>query len=68
MIKINRVYTCAGDDGRTVMGDGSRRPKFDRRICATGSVDEANAFFGLACLHVGVQTLAILRRIQNDLC
>ncbi len=67
MIKINRVYTRAGDDGRTVLGDGARRPKFDRRVAATGSVDEANAFIGLACLHVGPQTRAILQRIQNDL-
>lgn len=67
MVKINRVYTCAGDDGRTVLGDGARRPKFDGRVCATGSVDEANAFLGLACLHVSSETGAILRRIQNDL-
>lgn len=50
MIKINRVITRAGDDGRTVLGDGARRPKFDRRVAATGSVDEADAFLGLACL------------------
>lgn len=67
MVKINRVYTRAGDDGRTVLGDGARRPKFDRRIAATGSVDEASAVIGLACLQVGEKTRDILQRIQNDL-
>lgn len=67
MVKINRVYTRAGDDGRTVLGDGARRPKFDRRVAATGSVDEANAFIGLACLHVSPETRTTLQRIQNDL-
>ena len=67
MVKINRVYTRAGDDGRTVLGDGARRPKFDIRVSATGSVDETNAFIGLACLHVAPRTRALLRRIQNDL-
>lgn len=67
MVKINRVYTRAGDDGRTALGDGARRPKFDRRVAATGSVDEANAFIGLAALHVAPQTRATLQRIQNDL-
>lgn len=67
MVKINRVYTRSGDDGRTALGDGARRPKFDRRVAATGSVDEANAFIGLACLKVGAGTGTILRRVQNDL-
>jgi cob(I)alamin adenosyltransferase len=67
MVKINRVYTRAGDDGRTVLGDGARRPKFDLRVSATGSIDEANAFIGLACLHVCPESRAILQRIQNDL-
>ena len=67
MIKIDKVTTRTGDDGRTVLGDGARLPKFHVRIAATGSVDEANAFLGLACLHVGAQTRDILVPIQNDL-
>jgi cob(I)alamin adenosyltransferase len=67
MIKINRVYTRTGDDGRTVLGDGARLPKFHIRVAATGSVDEANSFIGLACLHVGEEVRPILLRIQNDL-
>ena len=67
MIKIDKVTTRTGDDGRTVLGDGARLPKFHVRIAATGSVDEANAFLGLACLHVGAPTRDILVPIQNDL-
>jgi len=67
MVKINKVYTRTGDDGRTVLGDGTRLPKFHVRVAAYGSVDEANSFLGLASLHVGAETRDILVRIQNDL-
>ena len=67
MVKINRVYTRTGDDGRTVLGDGARLPKFHIRVAATGSVDEANAFIGWAARHVSEPARAILLRIQNDL-
>lgn len=67
MVKINRVYTRTGDDGRTVLGDGARLPKFHIRVAATGSVDEANAFIGWAVRHVHEPVRTILLRIQNDL-
>jgi len=67
MVKINRVYTRTGDDGRTVLGDGARLPKFHIRVAATGSVDEANAFIGWTVRHVDKPVRAILLRIQNDL-
>ena len=67
MIKINRVYTRTGDDGRTVLGDGARLPKFHIRVAATGSVDEANAFIGWAERHAAEPIRLALRRIQNDL-
>jgi cob(I)alamin adenosyltransferase len=67
MVKINKVYTRTGDDGRTALGDGARLPKFHPRVAATGSLDEANAFLGLARLHVGDETGRLLARVQNDL-
>jgi cob(I)alamin adenosyltransferase len=67
MVKINKVYTRTGDDGRTVLGDGARLPKFHARVAAYGSLDETNAFIGLARLHVGEETARILGRVQNDL-
>jgi cob(I)alamin adenosyltransferase len=67
MVKINRVYTRAGDDGRTVLGDGARLSKCHIRVAATGSVDEANAFIGWAVRHVSEPVGAILLHVQNDL-
>jgi cob(I)alamin adenosyltransferase len=67
MVKINRVYTRMGDDGRTVLGDGARLPKFHIRVAATGSVDEANSFIGLASRHASDDVRAVLQHIQNDL-
>jgi len=67
-MKLDRIYTRSGDDGRTSLGDGARLPKFHTRVEAYGSVDEANAVIGIALLYVvddGVR--GALTRIQNDL-
>ena len=70
MVVLNRIYTRTGDDGTTGLGSGERRNKFDLRIDAYGTVDEANAAVGMARLATaGVHELvdAMLLRIQNDL-
>lgn len=70
MVTLNRIYTRTGDDGTTALGSGERRPKFDIRIEAYGTVDETNAIVGLARLSTAQEnpTLdAMLKRIQNDL-
>lgn len=67
MVKLNRIYTRTGDDGSTGLVDGSRVSKASHRPVVMGSVDEANAAIGLARLHAGAATDAILSRIQNDL-
>ena len=67
MVKINRVVTRTGDDGRTSLGDGARLPKFHARIAASGSLDEGNAVIGLARTRVGAGAAAVLARVQNDL-
>jgi cob(I)alamin adenosyltransferase len=69
MVVLNRIYTRTGDDGSTALGSGERRPKFDLRIAAYGTVDETNAAIGIARLHLGSETEvdAILARVQNDL-
>src|SRR5690606_29526152 len=51
MVVLNRIYTRTGDDGSTALGTGERRPKFDLRIAAYGTVDETNAAVGIARLH-----------------
>ena len=68
MVKLNKIYTRTGDDGTTGLGNGERRPKFDLRIDAYGTVDEANATIGMARLHLAETAMdALLSRIQNDL-
>jgi cob(I)alamin adenosyltransferase len=69
MVSLNRIYTRAGDGGRTALVGGETRPKHDLRIEAYGTVDETNATIGLARLHTqGDAALhAMLARIQNDL-
>lgn len=47
-IAINRVYTRKGDTGDTGLVGGQRVPKDDARIDAYGTVDELNAFVGVA--------------------
>ena len=69
MVVLNRIYTRTGDDGTTALGSGERRPKYDLRISAYGTVDETNAAIGVARLHISgsAELDAMLGRIQNDL-
>ena len=69
MVVLNRIYTRTGDDGTTALGTGERRKKYDLRIEAYGTVDEANAVIGIARLHTTDQAVVdpMLGRIQNDL-
>jgi len=69
MVVLNRIYTRTGDNGDTALGTGERRPKFDLRVEAYGTVDETNATLGMARLHTGGDPNldAMLARIQNDL-
>jgi cob(I)alamin adenosyltransferase len=70
MVVLNRIYTKTGDAGTTALGTGERRPKFDLRIEAYGTVDETNATLGLVRQHTAVEDPtvdAMIARIQNDL-
>jgi cob(I)alamin adenosyltransferase len=70
MVVLNRIYTRTGDKGSTALGTGERRPKYDLRVEAYGTVDEANAALGMARIAAAPldQKLdAMLGRIQNDL-
>ena len=67
-MKLDKIYTRTGDEGKTSLGDGSRLPKFHLRVTAYGSIDEANSAIGVASLHVAnSEVLQLLRHIQNDL-
>ena len=69
MVVLNKIYTRTGDDGSTALGSGERRKKYDPRVAAYGTIDEANAAIGVARLHTSpdVELDAALARIQNDL-
>jgi cob(I)alamin adenosyltransferase len=69
MVVLNRIYTRTGDDGTTALGSGERRPKYDLRISAYGTVDETNAAIGIVRLHLAKapELDRMLGLIQNDL-
>ncbi len=71
-LAINRVYTRQGDAGETSLAGGQRVPKDSRRIEAYGTIDELNAFVGLARTTVAREPAAtaladILARVQHEL-
>ena len=69
MVVLNKIYTRTGDAGHTALGIGERVPKHSLRIAAYGTVDETNAFIGLARLELAAEPKldAMLARVQNDL-
>jgi cob(I)alamin adenosyltransferase len=70
MVILNKIYTKTGDDGTTALGNGERRMKYDVRVSAYGTVDEANATIGIARMYLGESDQEldrVLTRIQNDL-
>ena len=71
-VAINRVYTRLGDAGETSLAGGQRVPKDSRRIEAYGTVDELNAFVGLARETASgdatvAELSAIMLRVQHEL-
>ncbi|MAE27680.1 MAG: cob(I)yrinic acid a,c-diamide adenosyltransferase [Planctomycetota bacterium] len=68
MVHLNRIYTGAGDDGQTRLGDGQSLPKHAPRVAAYGEVDELAAVLGVARLQALPSGIADeVLRVQNDL-
>jgi cob(I)alamin adenosyltransferase len=69
LVRLTRIYTKAGDAGRTRLGDMSEADKHDPRVEAYGTVDEANAAIGMAvaALPDGHELHGLLTAVQNDL-
>jgi cob(I)alamin adenosyltransferase len=67
MVKLTKIYTRGGDTGMTSLTGGERRPKYDLRVEAYGTVDETNAAIGIVRLYTKGKTDAMLERIQQDL-
>jgi cob(I)alamin adenosyltransferase len=75
-VRINRVYTRAGDAGETALVGGRRVPKDSPRIEAYGTIDELNSVLGLARAFNAEPRRRgrkqrwldeVLRRLQNEL-
>jgi len=69
-VALNRIYTKTGDQGQTHLAGGQRVSKDSVRIECYGTVDELNAFTGMAAISAAesVPSLTpILRRVQHEL-
>lgn len=69
-IALNRIYTKGGDRGQTSLVGGERISKDALRIECYGTVDELNAFVGMATVSAADAVpplVQILRRVQHEL-
>ena len=63
-----KIYTKTGDAGLTTLVGGSKVKKSSLRVCAYGTVDEANSFIGLAANYMPAEPFAeLLRMCQQKL-
>jgi cob(I)alamin adenosyltransferase len=75
MVRLNRIYTKAGDGGQTRLVGGQKVDKDSLRIEAYGTVDELSSCIGLGRTALespgapgeAAALAAVLRRIQNEL-
>jgi cob(I)alamin adenosyltransferase len=69
-LALNRIYTKTGDQGQTHLAGGQRVSKDSARIECYGTVDELNAFTGMAAISAAESVpslVPILRRVQHEL-
>ena len=69
-LALNRIYTKTGHQGQTHLAGGQRVSKDSARIECYGTVDELNAFTGMAAISAAETVPAlvpILRRVQHEL-
>ncbi|MBC8132801.1 MAG: cob(I)yrinic acid a,c-diamide adenosyltransferase [Deltaproteobacteria bacterium] len=75
MVRLNRIYTKAGDGGQTRLVGGQKVAKNAPRIEAYGTIDELMSCLGLARTALAAPEAPpaaaalelVLRRIQNEL-
>jgi cob(I)alamin adenosyltransferase len=75
MVRLNRIYTKAGDKGETRLVGGQKVRKDSLRIESYGTIDELSAAIGIARTELekagapagAGELAAILRRVQNEL-
>jgi cob(I)alamin adenosyltransferase len=62
-----RIYTRAGDKGKTGLLSGERIDKADPRVEAYGTVDELGTFLGVAKVHSSERIAVYIHEIQQKL-
>lgn len=62
-----RIYTRAGDKGKTGLLSGERIDKADPRVEAYGTVDELGTFLGVAKVHSSQRIAEYIHNIQQKL-
>lgn len=63
-----KIYTKAGDDGKTGLIGGERVSKHHIRVDSYGTVDELNSHIGMIrCFVKGEKEEILLSEVQNDL-
>ena len=75
MVRLNRIYTKAGDGGQTRLVGGQKVGKDSLRLESYGTVDELSSCIGLARTALAMPgapdeaapLAAVLRRVQNEL-
>jgi cob(I)alamin adenosyltransferase len=75
MVRLNRIYTKAGDGGETRLVGGQKVAKDSARIETYGTVDELSSCLGLARAALATPPIpagaaeldAVIKRIQNEL-
>jgi cob(I)alamin adenosyltransferase len=66
--RLSKIYTKTGDDGTTGLGDGTRVAKDSARVCAYGTVDEANSAIGLLlAAELPAEMRELLTSVQHQL-
>ena len=60
-----KIYTEAGDRGKTSLFSGERVPKSHLRIEAYGDVDELNAVLGVLIAHLDKSNLKLLEELHR---
>ena len=66
--RLSKIYTRTGDDGSTVLAEGTRVSKDSARIVAIGEVDELNSVIGMVLAQKPGKTVReCLTEIQHDL-
>ena len=66
-MRITKVTTKVGDNGKTNLGDGSLVSKSSYRVCAFGSIDNLNSFIGWVSVISSSTLQNKLKNIQQDL-